>query len=96
MSAAPLARATDPVTSDLAAEGVDLAGSQARVLHLLTENGPLADFELVEKDGGTFTPQRLRTARHELQVAGDVESVDRIPVKRGSRTTQHTVWGLTA
>lgn len=99
MSAAPLARATDPITSDEAAETVDVAGSQARVLDLLDRFGPLADFELVAaadmfaSDGFDYSPQRLRTARHELVEQGLVEDAGFYRVRpRSRRPLRHHVW----
>lgn len=67
-------RRSDPVTSHEAADSNDTAGSRAEVLRLLTTLGPLADHELVAahdfNDTAHYTPQRLRTARHELTENG--------------------------
>lgn len=71
------ARSSDPVTSHLAAQGLQLAESQAVVLRLLREAGqPLADHELVERamgEGCRLTGQRIRTARSELAGQGLVQ-----------------------
>lgn len=101
MSAAPLARATDPITSDEAAQTVDVAGSQARVLDLLSKFGAMADFELVaaaewyHADGPDYSPQRLRTARHELVGLGLVEDAGFYRLRpRSARPLRHKVWSL--
>lgn len=76
------ARRSDPTTSHEAADSNDLAESSAYVLLLLFAHGPLADHELTMKAAGdmsrylpgviAYTPQRLRTARHELVESGHV------------------------
>lgn len=76
------ARRHDYVTSHEAVDSNDIAASSAYVLHVIRTFGPLADHELVHHYDnditswryGTFTPQRLRTARSELTHAGYIEA----------------------
>lgn len=72
----PRTRKSDPVTSHAAADSnKNPTQSRALVLAVLTEKGPLADHELVEHLSYAYmTPQRIRTARHELVERGDVEN----------------------
>lgn len=75
------ARTTDPDTSHEAAASLDTANSRLYVLGLLTEFGPLADFEIENRHAtdtightfyGRLSPSRLRSARSELVAAGHV------------------------
>lgn len=72
--AAPRSRSTDPVTSVDAGRSVNLEGSQYFVLEVLAVWGPFADHELngfVREHGyGSWSEQRLRSARSELVEAG--------------------------
>lgn len=79
----PNSRSTDPVTSVDAGRSVDRARSQLYVRDTLRVFGPFADHELVEfyegdstgrKIYGSFSPQRLRSARSELVELGEVEA----------------------
>lgn len=93
---APLARPTDPITSDLAGETVNRVDSKTRVIQILTDCGPLADIAIVTLDGGLFSPQRLRTARCELVDEGVVRATgSTVATRRGSRVTHHNIWELT-
>jgi hypothetical protein len=68
------ARRTDPETSVEAGRSVSGAESQRAVLAALRAvDFGLADFELEARLWGRFSPERIRTARHELEVAGRVE-----------------------
>ncbi|MFT4124429.1 MAG: hypothetical protein QM635_11430 [Microbacteriaceae bacterium] len=91
-------RATDPLTSHAARDGVDPAASRDFVIAVLQKHGPLADFEIVEfarRHGVPFADSRIRTARHELVEAGVVEATGYYHVRRRpARQTLHTVWGL--
>ena len=75
---APVARATDPITSDWAGEDADArAESQRVVLRILGMVGrPMSDWHIFQeyacRDWGRLTQQRLRTARKELVDAGRV------------------------
>ena len=75
-------RSTDPTTSVNAGRSVKVAHSQGYVAASLAVFGPMADHELVEfhaedhmgrRAYGTFSPQRLRSARAELVEQGRVE-----------------------
>ena len=70
----PRARLTDPVTSHEAADSTagSVKESQSWVFTLLDHFGPLADHELVEHSINTWSPSRIRTARHELVELGAV------------------------
>ena len=67
-------RRSDPITSVEAAEKAKKLASQDYVRHVMRTSGPFTDQELVQfyDDDvmawrfGTFSPERLRTARHEL------------------------------
>jgi len=68
---APRTRRTDPRESHAAADSNDVHGSRAVVLAAFTQRTHFADHELVEYlIGSHFTPQRIRTARHELAESG--------------------------
>lgn len=99
----PRARLTDPVTSHAAADSTAhlLAESSAEVLFLLQSCGPLADHELVKfhtRDFGfigtapQFSPQRLRTARHELTETGHVMDTGIYRLTPSGRRAK--VWGV--
>ncbi len=95
----PRSRAKDPVTSLEAGRAADLKGSQRYVFDTLTTFGPFADHELVEfyagdESGrryyGSWTPQRLRSARKELADAGLVEATGEVVPSEYGRPAQ--VW----
>lgn len=97
--AAPRARRHDPTTSLEAGRGADLKGSQRYVFDTLDTFGPFADHELVEfylddepgrRIYGTWTPQRLRSARKELADAGMVEATGETVLSDYGRPAQ--VW----
>ena len=75
-------RRTDLITSVEAGSRAKKLASQDYVRHVMRTSGPYADHELVafyEDDimawrFGRFSPQRLRTARHELTEAGEIEA----------------------
>lgn len=93
----PRVRATDPITSHLAADATKKSrpGSRDAVLAALHRDGPLADHELVlaiQADatwngGRMYSPSRIRTARSELVELGLVEEAG---------YTRKTVSGLDA
>lgn len=77
----PNVRSTDPDTSHEAADLTDTAASRIEVLRILDEEGPLSHEVLVSHHnlrfwtgltGKHFTPQRMRTACHELVEDGVV------------------------
>lgn len=71
---APRVRRADPQTSHAAADSNDVHGSRAVVLDAFHQHRFFADFELEQFLAGSgFTPQRLRTARHDLTEAGHLE-----------------------
>ena len=85
-------RRTDAVTSSEAADRNDIQGSQTAVMLTLASNGPLADHELVQRIP-FYSPSRVRTARHELEVQGLVVFLGTYrltPTKSRAR-----VWSLT-
>lgn len=63
-------RKSDPVTSHESADSNQVALSQAAVLTIFRTSEPLADFEVQQKLAGRYSPERIRTARHELAEAG--------------------------
>lgn len=75
----PVARATDPITSDLAGENdQSRRGAQSAVMQILWQSDdPLSDWQIFQdyhrREMGMLTQQRLRTARKELQDQGFVE-----------------------
>lgn len=70
------ARATDPETSQEAAESVrNITQVHERILDLLREQGPLTDEALIRHYGFWYTPptdQSIRSRRAELVKAGKV------------------------
>jgi hypothetical protein len=94
----PRVRRSDPITSHEAADSNNLAESSAVVLALMRLNAPMgmADWEIFhdhQLEGGKYTEQRLRTARHELVESGQIEdSGDTTVTMRGRKCT---VWRLT-
>lgn len=72
----PRARTSDPVTSHLAALGVeqDLRRKQEHVLSMFLTHGRMTDEDLAKRYEATTLPQQspsgLRTRRHELVLAG--------------------------
>jgi hypothetical protein len=100
----PRVRNTDPLTSHAAADTNDIAASSRFVLYALKGAGPLADHELValhdrtqpfvQEYFGTFTPQRLRTARHELTEIGMIEATGYFRLTPSGRKAN--VWQVTA
>ena len=100
----PRARLADPDTSHVAADGSDLAGSQAVVAVLLRSAGPagLTDEEIFEGSrswpvlqliGHKYSPSRLRTARAELVEAGRVRDAGIFRYTEFARLSK--VWALT-
>ena len=91
------ARRNDPITSYEAADSSNLAESSAAVLAILaTEPDGMADWEIEldhEAEGGKYTGQRLRTARHELVESGLVEDAGTFSQTLSGRRCK--VWRLT-
>lgn len=87
-------RRSDPLTSHEAADSNDHAVSRGVVYAELRKvDFGLADFELQQRLAGRFSPERIRTARHELAEAGLVESLGIYRLTRAGRRAQ--VWGTT-
>jgi hypothetical protein len=91
-----MARSTDPNTSQDAAASIDVRGSRAEVLRILTTFGPMTDDELLMRhenaDTRHFTPQRLRTARKALESAGVVQPTGRkVPTRYGRDAQEWSV-----
>lgn len=87
-------RTTDPETSVDAGNAVSGAESQRAVYaQLCGVDFGLADFELEQRLAGRFSPERIRTARHELTEAGLVESLGIYRLTRAGRRAQ--VWATT-
>lgn len=72
---APVARASDPITSVLAGENpAAREASEIDVLRILRRAAkPLADAQIEHALDGFYTPQRVRTARAQLVRKGLVE-----------------------
>lgn len=94
----PDARTTDPSTSHEAADSADRNGAKF-VVRLLLDGKPMADHEMVaefERFLGSwpikYTPQRLRTARHELTDSHVIEFTGIYRLTPSGRRAQ--VWGL--
>lgn len=67
-------RRSDPLESHLAADSNNVRDSRAVVLAAFHESRFFADHVLVEFLAASgYTPQRIRTARHELAEAGELE-----------------------
>lgn len=87
-------RKTDPVTSHEAGDSNNVAASQQAVLAEFRKvDFGYADFELQVKLGGQFSPERIRTARHELAEKGVLEFAGIYRMTRSNRRAQ--VWWLT-
>lgn len=93
------ARRTDPVTSKDAGRRAKKLAAQEYVRQTMRVFGPMADHELVEFYAddilayryGNFTPQRLRTARHEL--TGDDKEIEFTGIYRlTDRNRRAQVW----
>ena len=85
------ARTSDPSTSHEAAMSVSGAESQRAVYAALCGvDFGLADFELEQRLAGRFSPERIRTARHELTEAGRVEFTGVYRMTRSRRRAR--VW----
>ena len=90
-------RSRDPETSWSAAEisAANWSELKAAIVLIMATNGPLTDEELFDRyvSAGfpTRTPQRLRTARKELQLAGDVLLSDVLGRTRGGYWSQKWV-----
>jgi hypothetical protein len=69
------ARRSDPLTSHEAADRsrASVQDSKAIVLQLLTDRGPMAQFQIVAALAHRFSESRLRTAVSELKADGLVE-----------------------
>jgi len=104
MSTPTKARNTDLETSWEAAAKADLPGSQAVVLSILREFGPLSHSDLYwkhtfsrmltplgEGDGYGYSESRLRTAAHELVDKGLVVADG---TKLNGRGRHETIWKL--
>jgi len=96
-----LARSTDPETSHEAATQVNVRASQAEVLRVLRQFGPLSDVtiqRLSHIHGSRYwSPERLRTARKELVVAGLVEwtgKTEKLPSGRSGRVWRAVEKGI--
>lgn len=99
----PRARLSDPDTSHEAADSTTnkRAASQAEVIRILTEFHMLADHQIVQAhqaiqerigEDPKFSPQRLRTARHELVEFGLVKFTGLYTLTPSGRRAR--VWGL--
>lgn len=88
-------RTTDPETSIEAAESVSGAESQRAVYAALCGvDFGLADFELEQRLAGRFSPERIRTARHELTEQGRVEFTGAFHLTPANRRAR--VWRVAA
>lgn len=88
-------RTTDPETSVEAAQSVSGAESQRAVYAALAGvDFGLADFELEQRLAGRFSPERIRTARHELTLAGRVQFTGVYRMTRSRRRAR--VWEAVA
>jgi hypothetical protein len=84
-------RRSDPATSHVADVKVSGAESQRAVYAALAAvDFGLADFELEQRLAGRFSPERIRTARHELTEAGRVEFTGVYRMTRSRRRAR--VW----
>lgn len=79
MISPPVARVTDPISSDLAGENESARRDAQSAVHeiLWTSEDALSDWQIFQeyhrREMGMLTQQRLRTARKELQNQGFVE-----------------------
>lgn len=88
-------RTTDPETSVDAGNAVSGAESQRAVYAALAAvDFGLADFELEQRLAGRFSPERIRTARHELTLAGRVQFTGVYRMTRSRRRAR--VWEAVA
>lgn len=88
-------RTTDPETSVDAGNAVSGAESQRAVYaQLCGVDFGLADFELEQRLAGRFSPERIRTARHELTLAGRVQFTGVYRMTRSRRRAR--VWEAVA
>lgn len=88
-------RRTDPETSVEAAVRVSGAESQRAVLAaLMAVDFGLADFELESRLFGRFSPERVRTARKELERQGRVRFMGIYRMTRAGRRAR--VWEAVA
>jgi hypothetical protein len=86
-------RATDPLTSRLAAVSVDLSKGQAMVMHAFRMYGPhLTDVELCQITSGVLSPSGARTRRAELVDMGRIRDTGRTVRLRSGRYA--IVWEL--
>lgn len=84
----PRARRTDPLESHRAADTNNTRDSRALVLTAFHQRLNFADHELVEFLASSgYTPQRIRTARHDLTVDGLLElaGTTKSPTGRSAR-----------
>ncbi|MEQ6899250.1 hypothetical protein [Microbacterium sp. KR10-403] len=89
----PRVRASDPETSHEAADATagSVATSQADVLAVLTDAlMPLTDAEIHSYLKGKYSPERVRSARRELEVQGRVRCAG--VVKPPGRRTKCRTW----
>lgn len=88
-------RTTDPETSVEAGNAVSGAESQRAVYaQLCGVDFGLADFELEQRLAGRFSPERIRTARHELTEQGRVQFTGVYRMTRSRRRAR--VWEAVA
>lgn len=83
------ARRSDPVESHEAADRADTAASRRAVLAILAD-GPLSD-EQVHARQSVFTPERMRTARKELERQGRVVEAGEGVTSKGRRCKTWTL-----
>jgi len=91
------ARVSDPETSHMAQDTIrGVSELQADILHLIDLYGPLTDEQILaahDRHGMVSrTPERVRTARHELVTLGRLEDTGR----RGRTSRGHAtiMWGF--
>jgi predicted HTH transcriptional regulator len=86
----PVARTTDPETSWEAARSVTgIRETQAEILRLLKERGPMTDEEVIAHYHGRQSVSGIRTRRHELVDAGLVKAAGK---RKGQTGRAMTVW----
>lgn len=94
----PVARATDPGTSWAAARSVtNLRESQAEILRLLQQHGPMTDEQIfahlqtwVDRKGKMISPSGARTRRAELVEKGLAEDSGKRALTKSNRQT--VIW----